>query len=148
MDTGIDGLLLTPAKIIQLEAGAVLHGLKVGDAGFEGFGEAYFSTVEYEHVKGWKNHTRMTLNLLVPVGCIRFVIHDSRTGSSTHGSTFDDTLGREKYARLTVPPGLWMAFQGVGKELNLLMNVASIPHDPGETNALPLSSSEMPNVDW
>ena len=41
-------------------------------------------------------------------------------------------LSRENYGRLTVPPNLWLAFKGVGVQESLLLNVASIPHDPNE----------------
>ena len=148
MDTGITGLLSTPAKIIPIEAGAVLHGVKASDVGFAGFGEAYFSKIRKGSVKGWKKHTRMTLNLIVPVGSIRFIVYDSRAESPTQGAIYDDIIGQENYARLTVPPGLWMAFQGVGDSINLLLNIASIHHDPNESMALPLSSPEMPHVTW
>ena len=47
-------------------------------------------------------------------------------------------LGSEHYGRLTVPPGVWMAFHGLGSELNLVFNLASIEHDPEEALTAPL----------
>jgi dTDP-4-dehydrorhamnose 3,5-epimerase len=131
MDKLISGVVLTPLKVIANPLGDVYHGMKKSDPGFAGFGEAYFSTVNKGDIKSWKKHTSMTLNLVVPVGAIRFVVHDDREGSETKGLFNDFTLSLDNYQRLTVPPGVWMAFQGVG-EKNLLLNVANLEHVPEE----------------
>lgn len=128
----IEGVILTPLKQIYNPKGNVFHGMKKSDPGFTDFGEAYFSTIHAGDIKPWKKHFRMTLNLVVPVGKIRFVIHDDRIGSSTLGQTMEVELGPDNYQRLTVPPGVFMAFEGVGEELNLLLNVADLEHDPSE----------------
>ena len=41
----IDGVRLTPLRIIGDERGSVMHMLRATDAHFAGFGEVYFSTV-------------------------------------------------------------------------------------------------------
>ncbi|MCE5175221.1 MAG: dTDP-4-dehydrorhamnose 3,5-epimerase [Bacteroidales bacterium] len=128
----IEGVILTPLKQIYHPKGDLFHGMKKSDPGFTDFGEAYFSTIHAGEIKPWKKHFRMTLNLIVPVGKIRFVIHDDRTESPTRDETMSIELGPENYKRLTVPPGLWMAFEGIGETLNLLLNVADLEHDPEE----------------
>ena len=137
----LPGVLVTPLRRIGHPQGDVLHGLKASDPAFQGFGEAYFSTVHAGVVKGWKKHGRMTLNLVVPVGAIRFVLVDDRANRL---QTAEITLGTDNYARLTVPPGLWLAFEGRGAPLNLLLNVANLEHDPTEAAALPLDRIPYP----
>jgi dTDP-4-dehydrorhamnose 3,5-epimerase len=127
------GAVITPLRRIPTPKGDVYHGLKASEDSFKGFGEAYFSTVLPRITKGWKCHLEMTLNLVVPVGMVEFHLR-SRYG----GITESIQLGNARYARLTVPPGVWMAFSGVGEELNLLLNVASIPHDSEEAVTAPL----------
>ena len=61
----MDGLILTPMKQIHHPKGNIFHAMKKSDLGYNGFGEAYFSTINKGDVKGWKKHTKMTLNLLV-----------------------------------------------------------------------------------
>lgn len=134
------GVIVTPIKIIPNENGDILHGLKSTDSSFSSFGEAYFSTIHFGKKKGWKKHTRMILNLIVPVGEIGFVLFDDRAGSNTKGDFFEIVLSRENYFRLTVPPGIWMAFFGKGKGENVLLNIASILHDPSESENLPLEN--------
>lgn len=128
----IEGIILTPLKQIYHPKGDVFHAMRKSDMGFTGFGEAYFSTIHAGDIKPWKKHLRMTLNLIVPVGKIRFVLYDDRTLSPTLGQTMSAEIGLENYQRLTVPPGVWMAFEGLGEGLNLLLNVADMEHDPDE----------------
>lgn len=128
----MEGVLLTPLKQIYHPKGDVFHGMKKSDPGFTAFGEAYFSTVHPGEVKPWKKHLRMTLNLVVPVGRIRFVMHDDRLGSVSEGQTFSVEIGTDNYQRLTVSPGIWMAFEGLDDGLNLLLNLADMEHDPQE----------------
>ena len=130
----IEGVFLTPLRIIPGENGEVLHAIKVTDPSFAGFGEAYFSTVNKGAVKAWKRHRIMILNLVVPAGEIKFVMYDDRKDSSTCGNISEITLSRSNYQRLTVPPMIWMGFKGVGKGLNMLLNVTNIPHNPDEAD--------------
>jgi len=128
----IEGVILTPLKQIYHPKGDVFHGIKQKDVGFKGFGEAYFSTIHCGDIKPWKKHLRMTLNLIVPIGRIRFVLYDDRDGISTKGQTMVVEIGAENYQRLTVPSGVWMAFEGMGSSINLLLNIADLEHDPDE----------------
>ncbi|MFW5625378.1 MAG: dTDP-4-dehydrorhamnose 3,5-epimerase, partial [Campylobacter hyointestinalis] len=64
----MDGVILTPLKQIYNPKGNIFHAMKNSDIGYLGFGEAYFSTIDQNKIKGWKKHTKMTLNLIVPIG--------------------------------------------------------------------------------
>ncbi|MEX0333145.1 dTDP-4-dehydrorhamnose 3,5-epimerase family protein [Vibrio tubiashii] len=139
----LDGLLITPLKQIPHPKGDIFHAMKNSDSGYAGFGEAYFSEVNFGEVKGWKRHTDMVLNLVVPVGKIKFVAYDDRPESSTFRQFFQIELSVDKYLRLTIPQGIWLAFQGAGESKNLLLNLASIPHDPNESEVKPLHEIEF-----
>ena len=132
MDKIIEGAILTPLKQIVNPKGDLYHAMKQSDNGYESFGEAYFSTVIKDEIKGWKKHTVMVLNLIVPIGAVEFIIYDDRIDSSTKNQFFSLILSQENYQRLTVPAGVWMAFKGIGEDLNMLLNIASIEHDPSE----------------
>jgi dTDP-4-dehydrorhamnose 3,5-epimerase len=119
----LDGVILTPLKQIHNPKGDIFHAMKKSDDGFDGFGEAYFSTIHKDDIKGWKQHTKMTLNLIVPTGEIEFVVYDEKIKDF-----FTVKLSQNNYQRLTVKPGLWMAFRGID-ENNMLLNLASIEHD-------------------
>ncbi len=143
----IEGVVVTPLKIIEAPTGDIYHVLKNHDKSFSTFGEAYFSSVGEQEIKGWKKHKKMTLNIVVPVGEIRFVLYDNRPESLTSGRFLSLNISKSNYCRLTVPPGIWMGFQGIGKEINLLLNIASIPHDPEEADNLPIINNVF-EYDW
>ena len=120
----LEGILLTPLKRIHNEKGDIFHAMKKSDKGFNGFGEAYFSTISKGEIKGWKKHTRMTLNIIVPVGKIELVVYDG-------SEFFSIILSNKNYQRLTIEPDLWLAFRGLAEE-NMLLNIASIEHNLSE----------------
>lgn len=122
----MDGVILTPLKQIYHPKGDIFHAMKKSDIGFDGFGEAYFSTINQNDIKGWKKHTKMTLNIVVPVGNIEIVVYDENSKEF-----FSTKLSYNNYQRLTLKAGLWMAFKGLDK-YNILLNLASIEHDPNE----------------
>lgn len=140
----LSGVQLTALAEISGELGSVLHVISATAPGFSGFGEAYFSTVRQGAIKGWKKHTEMACNLVVPVGEVRFVLFDDRAGSSTSGQFQEIVLSRKPYRRLTIPAGMWFSFEGRAEHLNLVLNVASVPYSPGEGLSLPLDSALIP----
>jgi dTDP-4-dehydrorhamnose 3,5-epimerase len=130
-------ILVTPLRRIDNAGGDVLHGMKQSDVGYTGFGEAYFSWVSFGAVKAWKRHTQMTMNVVVPVGQVRFVFRCINTDGVEEFRVVD--IGVDHYARLTVPPGTWFGFQGLHTPKSLLLNIANIPHDPNEVEHLALT---------
>lgn len=130
--------LLTPLRRIEHPKGDLYHGMKADDPGFAGFGEAYFTTVLNGQIKGWKKHLVMVLNLVVPMGEICFYVHDDVAGKTTAYR-----LGPDNYARLTVPAGFWVAFEGCSDGVNLACNLASIAHRPDEAVSVDLSSFSL-----
>tara|TARA_R110001583_G_scaffold18891_2_gene74690 strand:- start:1636 stop:2073 length:438 start_codon:yes stop_codon:yes gene_type:complete len=129
----IEDLKITPLKRIKNIKGDIYHALKSSEDSFSQFGEAYFSSVNFGDVKGWKKHTQMTLNLIVPVGTIKFVMFDERPNSKSYQQFYEISISQDNYCRLSIPPNVWLSFQGIEPGLNLLLNIASIEHDPTES---------------
>jgi len=128
----IEGVIITQLDIIETPGGNVLHAMKDSSAGYSKFGEAYFSQVHCGAIKAWKRHKTMVLNLVVPVGKIRFVLFDDRKTSS--GEFQEVILSKENYCRLTIPPMIWIGFQGLDSNVSLLLNIANIVHSPEESD--------------
>lgn len=115
----------TPLPRIATAGGEVLKAMRADEPGAVAVAEAYFSRVDPGAIRAWKLHTEMTVNVVVPVGHVRFVVHDDG-----RFDTFD--LGPEHdYARLTIPPGTWFGFQG-GEAGGLVLNLADVLHRPDE----------------
>ena len=128
----IKDLLITPLNIIDTPGGNEMHAMKRSDPGFVKFGEAYFSKVNPFEIKAWKRHKEMTLNLVVPQGKIRFVFCDDRWKSSCFFQEL--VVSKENYCRLTIPPMVWVGFQGLSSGESILLNLADIEHNPKEVD--------------
>ena len=130
----VSGVLITPLRRIENPKGDIYHAMKLSSDGYVKFGEAYFSSIHMGVIKGWKRHLEATLNLVVILGSIKFVVYDSSAKEF-----FEIILGPNNYARLTVEPGLWVAFEGLGERENMLLNISSLEHDPEEAENIDLS---------
>jgi len=139
----IKGLKITPLNIIQTAGGDVMHAMKKSDTGFIQFGEAYFSNIEYHAVKAWKRHHSMTLNLVVPVGRVKFVILDDRMQEKPELQ--EVIISMDNYCRITIPPMVWLGFQGLSKGNSVLLNIADMEHDPEEVDRKTITQIDY---DW
>ena len=128
----MDGIIVSKLKKIKHPKGDIFHGIKKSDEGYCGFGEVYFSTIKQGHIKGWKKHSKMILNLVVPVGEIEFVIYNDISQK-----IFKIKISEKNYQRITIKAGLWVAFQGIGK-FNMLLNLSNIEHNPDEVTRINL----------
>ncbi len=139
----IKDVIVTHLDVIDTPGGNVMHAMKETSVGYAGFGEAYFSWVDEGAIKAWKRHKNMTLNLVAPVGEIKFVLFDDRDESNTR---FQEVIiSRENYCRLTVPPMVWMGFQGLSNNGSMLLNIANIEHDASEVDRLEIDKI---NYNW
>jgi len=139
----IKDVLITKLDIIDTPGGSVMHAIRESSVGFVGFGEAYFSQVDKGAVKAWKCHKKMTLNLIVPVGEVRFVLFDDREISNVQFQEI--IISKNNYSRLTVPPMIWVGFQGLSDGGSMLLNIADIEHDPNEVDRKEIDKI---NYDW
>lgn len=126
----IECISINKLNIIPVTGGNVMHALKANEDSFVGFGEAYFSNIEYKSIKAWKRHKIMTTNIIVPIGRIKFVFLDDRSNKK---NLFQEVIvSKNNYVRITIPPLIWFGFQGLYKEESTLLNIADMPHDPFE----------------
>lgn len=125
----IQGVEVTRLKSVEVPGGNVLHAFKKSEKGFIDFGEAYFSLVAPGAIKAWKKHKEMTLNLVCPIGKVKFVLLDEER-DGTHFEEY--ILSTEDYFRLTIPPNIWFGFQGQSGNDSLILNIADLEHNTKE----------------
>ncbi|MBR9703002.1 dTDP-4-dehydrorhamnose 3,5-epimerase [Candidatus Woesearchaeota archaeon] len=152
MNTGvqgdeIEGVSIKPLKKIPDERGAIYHMLRKDDSDFTEFGEIYFSMIYPGVIKGWHIHKEMTLNYTVVSGMIKLVLYDARKDSKTKGNILEISMGEENYVRVTIPPGIWNGFKGMGDKKAIVANCASMPHDPEEIDRMDPLKNDIP-YDW
>ncbi len=143
----IAGVGLKPLEQIVDERGKIMHMLRADAAHFDRFGEIYFSSIWPGVIKGWHLHKAMTLNYAVPCGHIKFVLYDERPDSPTQGEVMELFLGESNYRLVTVPPGVWNGFKGIGDRMALVANCATLPHDPAEIVRCDPLNNHIP-YDW
>lgn len=127
-------------KKIPTKGGDIYHALKNSESAFNGFGEAYFSKIDFNQIKAWKRHLKMTCNLIVPSGKVKFVFFDEEKGTN---DIFE--IGVENYCRVTIFPGTWFGFKGLYSPSSLILNISDLPHDPKEIERKEINSI---NFDW
>jgi dTDP-4-dehydrorhamnose 3,5-epimerase len=127
-----------PLRRIPDERGTIYHMLKSTDPHFEKFGEVYMSKVYPGVIKGWHIHKVMTQNYAVPVGMIKLVLYDLRSGSPTYERLMEVFIGEDNYCLVQIPKGVANGYKGMGAGPALVVNGASDPH---------ISSGEMDRID-
>ena len=143
----IDGVVVVPLARIADERGSVMHMLRRTDPHFVGFGEIYFSTIYPGVVKGWHKHAEMTLNYACIHGRIKLVLYDDRDGSPTKGELMEIFLGPENHSLVQIPLGVWNGFKGLGREMAIVANCSTHPHDPSRSERLDPFDNDIP-YDW
>lgn len=123
----LNKIKLTRLKIIKIPSGNVMRGLKKNDLKNNIFGEAYFSKIKPGKIKAWKYHLKMTLNLIVPIGKVKFVFY-----SEAERTFRVIQIGEKNYSRITVPPKIWFGFKGISKNESIILNLTNIAHNPNE----------------
>jgi dTDP-4-dehydrorhamnose 3,5-epimerase len=128
----INDVEITILKNICDERGRIMHMLKSTDSNFEKFGEIYFSTAYPGVVKGWHEHTKMTLNYAVIKGMIKLVLIDNRKESSTYKEIQEIYIGENNYVLVKIPPKIINGFKNITNDECIVANCSSIPHDKNE----------------
>ena len=123
----LDKIKIKSLKIIRLPEGDIMHVLKKSELKNWNFNEAYFSKIKFNKIKAWKFHLKMTLNLTVPYGKVKFVFYSVRDGQFRVIK-----LGEGYYARLTVPPKIWFGFKGISRHESIILNLSNVKHDSKE----------------
>lgn len=140
----IEGVKITPLRRLPDERGTIMHMMRNDSPVFTKFGEIYFSTVYPGVIKAWHIHDLMTLNYYVVSGTIKFVLYDERPDSPTKGELMEVYPGENNPSMITVPPGVWNGFMGVGTKEAIVANLTDIPHDPGEIHRADPLNNHIP----
>ncbi len=127
-DLDIDKIVIKKLNTVNNNKGNIMHCIKKSSKEFIDFGEAYFSWINKDCVKGWKFHNKMHLHLFVPVGNIKFVFISNIDNSKNRV----EEIGEKNYCLLSVPPKIWFGFKNLDSGPSLLLNIASIEHDTNE----------------
>ena len=102
--------------------GKVLRAFRKKDNKIGNFGEVYLSWINKNAIKGWKLHKKMYMNLVVPIGLVKFVFYENNKFREI-------IIGEKKYYRIYVPKQIYFAFQNLSKKKSLVINYSNIIHE-------------------
>ena len=132
MKKNIEGVEITPLKIISDDRGSVMHMMRNDSDVFDKFGEIYFSTIFKGKIKAWHLHKEATLNYACVYGEVKLVLFDERKGSSTFGEYQELLLSLKNYNLITIPPNIWNGFKGCNDQFSIIANCLNLPHNEKE----------------
>ncbi len=147
MKNNIEGIKITPLKIITDDRGSVMHMLRNDSKVFKEFGEIYFSTVAKDGIKAWHLHKEATLNYVCVKGFVKLVLFDDRDLSSSKGKYQELILSPKNYFLVTIPPKIWNGFKNLDQEESIIANCLDIPHNEKEMVRESHDSKNF-NFDW
>jgi len=143
MKKNIEGIKITPLKIISDNRGSVMHMLRSDSDVFQKFGEIYFSTIFKDSIKAWHLHKEATLNYACIFGKVKLVLFDDRTESTTNGLCQELYLSLDSYSLITIPPNIWNGFKGLNDIHSIIANCLTLPHNEKEMVRLDLNDPKF-----
>ena len=85
--------------------------------------ELYSSEVKVNTIKAWKYHKKITNNFYVTIGKVKFVILKKN-------KFLNFTINNSQI--LTLPPGYWYGFKGMGNSKSYILNLINKKHNEKE----------------
>ncbi len=143
----IEGVKITPLKIISDDRGSVMHMMRSDSPIFENFGEIYFSTIYHGSIKAWHLHKEATLNYACVFGKVKLILFDEREKSKTFSKYQEIELSPQNYFLVTIPPNIWNGFKGLAKGESIIANCLNLPHNEKEMVRLDIKNKRF-NHNW
>ena len=125
----IDGVVITPLKLLPNEKGRLMEVQSRDDPGFPGFGQAYVTQSFPQVVKAWYRHRVQIDQIAVITGLLKLVLFDDREKSSTKGQLNEVLMGELMPRLVLIPPGIWHGFKAIGDTSAFLLHLNSEPFD-------------------
>ncbi len=131
----IIGLKIIKKKIIKNSKGDIIKYINKKDRIFKKFGEAYFSEIKKNKIKGWNLHKKNDCIISVPHGIVLFNFVDGRKNSKTFKKKKKIILKKKNHKVVLVPPGIWFSFQSLSK-ISIVSNILNNIHSKNETSKI------------
>ena len=149
MDGHIEGVKTKNLRVIPDERGWIMEILRSDDDIYQQFGQVYITTAYPGVVKGWHYHKKQTDNFTCVSGMMKVALYDAREDSDTKGNIMEFFIGEKNPILISVPPGVYHGFKGVGTQTAFFLSVPTLPYNYQEPDEyrLPPDTKEIP-YDW
>ena len=119
----IDGVKVTPLKVMPDERGRLMEMFRSDAPDFEKFGQTYLTTAYPGVVKAWHYHQLQTDNFVCVAGMMKVVLYDARPDSPTQGQVDVFHMGLHNPIRLRIPRGVYHGFKCISETEAMVINV-------------------------
>jgi dTDP-4-dehydrorhamnose 3,5-epimerase len=133
MSKDLNQIKFTKLQIINVEGGNVFKIMKKSNHKEFSFKEAYFSSIDFNFVKGWKMQSKMQSNICVPIGKVKFTFV-----SKDYKEHKTLIIGEDNYGLISIPPKIWYSFKGLSKKTSLILNISDYEHDEKDVKKINL----------
>lgn len=132
MTETIDGVRITPLRLLPNDRGRLMEVQNGDDPDFPGFGNLYVTQSFAGVIKAWYRHHIQIDQLTVITGLAKLVLYDDREGSPTRLIVNEIILGELAPKRVLIPPGVWHGFKAIGDTGAFFLHLNSRPHNPDD----------------
>ena len=150
LDFGIEGVELVRLAPHVDHRGALTEVFDPGQAFWrDPLVYSYAVTIRPGRIKGWGMHKLQADRYFIAAGCVRVVLYDGRTNSSTYERYAEFHFTETSPGLLRIPPGVWHADQNWGERDVVIMNFPTRPYDHANPDKYRIDphSGEIP-FDW
>ena len=120
-------VIYSKINVIHQRKGDIYKILSNDSPDFDKFGEAYYSSINFNEIKGWKQHLKMKCILIPVSGDVDVVTY---CAESNQFEKYNLNI-KDPY-RLIIPPKIIFAFTG-NEASNCILNIGNIQHEPEES---------------
>jgi dTDP-4-dehydrorhamnose 3,5-epimerase len=127
----IQGVVSKAIRTIPDERGRVIEMLRSDDPLFQKFGQVYVTTVYPGVVKGWHYHKVQTDFVCCVSGMIKLVVCQPKESIPGMNATqvAQYFIGEHNPQLITIPPGVYHGWKGIGEKESVVMCVSSEPYN-------------------
>lgn len=146
MNEIINGVKITPLKLLPNEKGRLMEVQRTDDASFPGFGQAYITSTYPGIIKAWYRHHHQIDQIASIIGLFKLVLYDARDESSTKDTINEIVMGELAPKLVQIPTGVWHGFKNIGPQEAFLLHINTIPfnfENPDE-DRLPFDDVTIP----
>jgi len=112
-------------KIIKNQLGNIEKIISKNEKYYKGFNELYITNLNKDKIKGWNMHKKMTLNLFVIKGKVKFHLKQKKILKQI-------TLSEDSKEILTVKPKTWLKMKNLYNKKSKIINFANLKHNKNE----------------
>lgn len=146
MQGSIEGVRVTPLKLVANERGRLMEVQRRDEPGFPGFGQVYVTQSFAGVVKAWYRHRTQIDQLAAITGRAKLVLYDERAESPTKGVVQEIIMGELAPTLALIPPGVWHGFKALGETSAFFIHLNTEPFDAGapDEDRLPFDDRRIP----